>query len=124
MSLSLNKILLANAATNTAGAYLQGITISSIGIGNTTLMNAGVSSAQFVPAGAYILPQTTNNVTIEVNAYTSAGANAWTTYIAANTGGTVISDGWNVRANATTSTQSLTLYTSNGGNNAPGTYSS
>jgi len=87
-------------------------------------MNAGTSSAQFVPAGAYILPQTTNNVTIEVNAYTSAGANAWTTYVAANTGGTVISDGWNVRANATTSTQSLTLYTSNGGNNAPGTYSS
>ena len=123
MSLSLNKILLANAATNTAGAYLQGITISSIGIGNTTLMNAGVSSAQFVPAGAYILPQTTNNVTIEVNAYTGT-ANAWTTYIAANTGGTVISDGWNVRANATTSTQSLTLYTSNGGNNAPGTFNS
>ena len=123
MSLSLNKILLANAATNTAGAYLQGITISSIGIGNTTLMNAGVSSAQFIPAGAYILPQTTNNVTIEVNAYTGT-ANAWTTYIAANTGGTVISDGWNVRANATTSTQSLTLYTSNGGNNAPGTFTS
>lgn len=123
MSLSLNKILLANAATNTAGAYLQGITISSIGIGNATLMNAGVSSAQFIPAGAYILPQTTNNVTIEVNAYTGT-ANAWTTYIAANTGGTVISDGWNVRANATTSTQSLTLYTSNGGNNAPGTFTS
>ena len=122
MSLSLNKILLANAATNTAGAYLQGITITAIGIGNTTLMNAGVSSAQFVPAGAYILPQTTNNVTIEVNAYTSANANVWTTYVAANTGGTVISDGWNVRANATTSTQSLTLYTSNGGNNAPGTF--
>jgi len=36
MSLSLNKILLANASTNTAGAYLQGITITSIGIGNTT----------------------------------------------------------------------------------------
>ena len=123
MSLSLNKILLANAATNTAGAYLQGITITSIGIGNTTLMNAGTSSAQFVPAGAYILPQTTNNVTIEVNAYTGT-ANAWTTYIAANTGGTVISDGWNVRANATTSTQSLTLYNSNGGNNAPGTFTS
>ena len=48
MSLSLNKILLASAATNTAGAYLQGITITSIGIGNTTLMNAGVSSAQNV----------------------------------------------------------------------------
>ena len=124
MSLALNKILLANAGTNTAGAYLQGVTITSIGIGNTTLMNAGVSAAQVVPAGTYILPQTTNNVTIEMNAITSAGANAWTTYIAANTGGTVISDGWNVRANATTSTQSLTLYTSNGGNNATGTFNS
>ena len=122
MSLSLNKILLASAATNTAGAYLQGITITSIGIGNATLMNAGVSSAQTIPAGAYILPQTTNNVTIEVNAVTNTNANSWITYIAANTGGTVISDGWNVRGNATTSTQTLTLYTSNGGNNAPGTY--
>ena len=123
MALALNKIILANAATNGAGAYLQGVTISSIGIGNATLMNAGVSSAQYVPAGLYILPQTTNNVTIEVNAYTGS-ANAWTTYIAANTGGTIISDGFNVRANATTSTQTLTLYTVNGGNSATGTYNS
>ena len=123
MALALNKIILANAATNGAGAYLQGVTISSIGIGNATLMNAGVSSAQYVPAGVYILPQTTNNVAIEVNAYTGS-ANAWTTYIVANTGGTVISDGFNVRANATTSTQTLTLYTVNGGNTASGTYNS
>lgn len=123
MALALNKILLANAVTNGAGAYLQGVTISSIGIGNATAMNAGVSSAQYVPAGVYILPQTTNNVAIEVNAYTGS-ANAWTTYIAANTGGTVISDGFNVRANATTSTQTLTLYTVNGGNTASGTYNS
>lgn len=121
MALALNKIILANATTNTAGAYLQGVTISSVGIGNTTAMNAGASSAQLVPAGVYILPQTTNNVAIEVNAYTGS-ANAWTTYIAANTGGTVISDGYNVRANATTSTQTLTLYTVNGGNSATGTY--
>lgn len=123
MALALNKILLANAVTNGAGAYLQGVTISSVGIGNATLMNAGVSSAQYVPAGVYILPQTTNNVAIEVNAYTGS-ANAWTTYIAANTGGTVISDGFNVRANATTSTQTLTLYTVNGGNTASGTFNS
>lgn len=121
MALALNKIILANATTNTAGAYLQGVTISSVGIGNTTAMNAGASSAQLVPAGVYILPQTTNNVAIEVNAYTGS-ANAWTTYIAANTGGTIISDGYNVRANATTSTQTLTLYTVNGGNSATGTY--
>jgi hypothetical protein len=123
MALALNKIILANAATNTAGAYLQTVTISSVGIGNATLMNAGTSSAQTVPAGLYILPQTTNNVAIEVNAYTGT-ANAWTTYIAANTGGTVFSDGYNVRANATTSTQTLTLYTVNGGNAAAGTYNS
>ena len=123
MALALNKIVLANAVTNSAGAYLQGVTISSVGIGNTTTMNAGASTAQLVPAGVYILPQTTNNVAIEVNAYTGS-ANAWTTYIAANTGGTVISDGYNVRANATTSTQTLTLYTVNGGNTAPGTFTS
>jgi hypothetical protein len=121
MALALNKIILASAATNTAGAYLQTVTITSVGIGNATLNNAGSSSAQVVPAGLYILPQTTNNVAIEVNAYTGT-ANAWTTYIAANTGGTVFSDGYNVRANATTSTQTLTLYTVNGGNSAAGTY--
>ena len=123
MALALNKIILANAATNGAGAYLQGVTITSVGIGNATAMNAGSSSAQFVPAGLYILPQTTNNVTIEVNAYTGT-ANSWITYIAANTGVTIISDGYNVRANATTSTQTLTLYTVNGGNSATGTYNS
>ena len=123
MSLALNKIIVANVPTNNAGSYLLTTTVSNVGIGNATLMNAGTSSAQFIPAGAYILPQTTNNVTIEVNAYTGT-ANAWTTYIAANTGGTIISDGFNVRANATTSTQTLTLYTANGGNAAPGTFTS
>ena len=123
MSLALNKIIVANVPTNNAGSYLLTVTVSSVGIGNATAMNAGVSSAQYIPAGAYILPQTTNNVTIEVNAYTGS-ANAWTTYIAANTGGTIISDGFNVRANATTSTQTLTLYTVNGGNTATGTFNS
>ena len=123
MALALNKIILANAATNGAGAYLQGVTITSVGIGNATAMNAGSSSAQLIPAGLYISPGGTNNVTIEVNAYTGT-ANSWITYIAANTGGTVLSDGYNVRANATTSTQTLTLYTVNGGNSATGTYNS
>ena len=123
MALALQKIILANAATNGAGAYLQGVTITSVGIGNATAMNAGSSSAQLIPAGLYISPGGTNNVTIEVNAYTGT-ANSWITYIAANTGGTIISDGYNVRANATTSTQTLTLYTVNGGNAATGTYNS
>ena len=78
MSLSSNKILLANALTNQAAAYFQTVTVSSVGIGNTTAMNAGVSSAQYIPAGWYVLPTGTNNVTIEINAGTS-GANAWTT---------------------------------------------
>ena len=119
MSLALNKILVANVPTNNAGSYLLTTVVSSIGSGTGTAM----SNAQYIPAGAYILPQTTNNVTIEVNAYTGS-ANAWTTYVAANTGGTIISDGFNVRANATTGTQTLTLYTANGGNAATGTYNS
>jgi len=122
MALALNKIILANAASNTAGAYLQPVTITGIGTGNATSMNAGVSTAQYIPAGLYILPTSTNNVAIEVNAYTGS-ANAWTTYVASNVGGTIISDGFNVRGNATTTaTQSLTLYTVNGGNTATGTY--
>lgn len=125
MALALNKIILANAAANTAGAYLQPVVISSIGVGNTTLMNAGTLSAQYVPAGLYIMPVvTTANVAIEVNAYTGT-ANAWTTYVVSNGGGTIFSDGYNVRANAITSgAQTLTLYTVNGGNSATGTYTS
>lgn len=121
MSLSSNKILLANALTNQAAAYFQTVTVSSVGIGNATLMNAGVSSAQFIPAGWYVLPTGTNNVTIEINTG-AAGANSWTTYIAANTGGTIISDGWNVRGNATTGTQTLTLYGLSQGQNATGQF--
>jgi len=42
--------------------------------------------------------------------------------IAANVGGTLYSDGWNVRTNATTGSQTVTLYTVNGGQNATGQY--
>jgi hypothetical protein len=69
---------------------------------------------------------TTSNVSIEVNTYqnaTGVAVNNWVAYVAVNTGGTtILSDGWNVRANASTATQSLTLYTSNGGNAVVGTY--
>lgn len=121
MSLSSNKILLANALTNQAAAYFQTVTVTSVGIGNATAMNAGVSSAQFIPAGWYVIPNGTNNVTIEINTGAS-GANSWTTYIAANTGGTIISDGWNVRGNATTGSQTLTLYGLSQGQNATGQF--
>ena len=121
MALGLNKILLANANTNTPGAYPQTVIISSIGIGNNTSMNAGVLAAQYVPAGLYIMPiVATGNVAIEVNSGTNN--NNWSTYIASNSGGTVISDGYNVRANATVSNQSLTMYTVNGGQNVSATF--
>jgi len=108
-----SKIIVANTLTNTPGSTFQTVTISSVGIGNATAMNAGVSTAQYIPAGVYIYPSTAN-VAIEVNVGTS-GNNAWTTWYGANTAGWVESDGYNVRANATTGTQTVTLYTVNGG---------
>lgn len=109
MSLSINKILLANASSNTAGAYFEPVTIASVGAGNSTAMG----SSKAIPIGQYILLPTAN-VTIEYNAYTGS-ANSWSTWIAANTGATIFSDGYNVRANATTGTQSVTLYGANDG---------
>lgn len=109
MALALNKILVANTSTNTPSAYLQTVTVSSVGAGNATALG----SAQYIPAGLYLYPPTAN-VTIEVNAYTGT-ANSWTSLIAANVGGVLFSDGFNVRANATTGTQTVTLYTVNGG---------
>ena len=123
MAGGISKILVASTLTNAPSAYLQVTTISSVGIGNLTAMNAGVSSAQYIPAGMYVLPTSTNNVTIEVNTG-AANANNWVTYLAANTGGTIISDGYNMRGNATTSTQTLTLYGVNGGQAATGQYNS
>jgi len=125
MALGLNKILVTNTSTNTASAYFQTVSITSVGIGNATAMNAGVSAAQFVPAGLYIYPPTAN-VTIEVNNYnTSTNANSWTTLVAANVGAaTLVSDGWNIRANATTATQTVTLFTVNGGLGVTGQYNS
>jgi len=118
MALGLNKIILANATANTAGAYLQPVTVSSVGAGNATAM----IDSKLIPAGTYILPATAN-VTIEVNAYTGS-ANSWTTVNANGVGGVVISDGTNVRANATTGTQTVVLWTVNGGNGISGTYNS
>ena len=109
MALALNKILVSNTSTNTASAYLQTVTVSSVGAGNATLM----TNAQYIPAGMYIVPPTAS-VRIQVNAYTGT-ANNWTDVILDNVGGVIFSDGFNVRANATSGTQTLTLYTVNGG---------
>ena len=123
MAGGISKILVASTLTNAASAYLQVTTVTSVGIGNLTAMNAGTSSAQYIPAGMYVIPTATNNVTIELNTG-AANANNWVTYIAANTGGTIISDGYNMRGNATTATQTLTLYGVNGGQAATGQYNS
>jgi len=120
MALSFQKIIVSNVSTNTAAAFFQTVTVSSVGIGNATSMNAGVSSAQFIPAGVYMYPPTAN-VTIELNTYAS-NVNVWTTIIAANTGGSFFSDGWSVRANAAVGTQTVTLYTPDGGQAATGQY--
>jgi hypothetical protein len=117
MALALNKIILANATANTPAAYFEPVVISNVGAGNATAM----ISSQYVPAGLYVYPSTAN-VTIEFNYYTGS-ANAWTTLVAANTVAPVlVSDGYNVRANATTGTQTVTLFTVNGGQAATGTY--
>jgi hypothetical protein len=113
-----NKIIVANVATNTAAATFQTYSVANVGAGNATAM----ISAQYIPAGVYILPPTAN-VTIEINAYTGS-ANSWTTWYAANTAGWLESDGYNVRANATTGTQTVTLYGINGGQAVSGTFNS
>ena len=110
MALALNKIILANASANTAGAYFEPVVVSSVGAGNATAMG----SSQLIPAGTYVLPATAN-VVIEFNAYTGT-ANSWTSIVANNTASPfLVSDGYNVRANAVTGTQTVTLYTVNGG---------
>ena len=61
-------------------------------------------------------------MTIEFNAYTGT-ANSWTSIIANNAAAPVlISDGYNVRANAVSGTQTVTLWTVNGGQAVSGTF--
>jgi hypothetical protein len=116
MSLGLQKIVISNVATTQPGSFFQSVTVSNVGSGNATTM----TNAQFIPAGLYVVPPIAN-VTIEFNTYTS-NVNSWTTLIANATGGIVLSDGFNVRANAVTGTQTVTLYTVNGGQAVTNTF--
>jgi hypothetical protein len=108
MSLSTNKIILAGAQTNTAGAYFLTTTLSAVNTGNGTV----------IPAGVYLMfPQ----VNVSVIASTSNTANS--TLIAANTGGVIISDGVNVFAKSSyASGDTVTLLATNGGQNVSSTY--
>ena len=111
MSLASNKIILANAATNGAGAYFQ-----AYAAGNATVT---------LPAGIWVIPPTAN-VTIELNTNTSGNISnaSYQVIVANNTGGTFIADGTNVRANVLAGTPTITLFSTNGGQSVSGTYNS
>ena len=89
----------------------------------------GNNSTTLVPAGTYLLFPTAN-VTIEaVSAYNTNTActtpATWSTLIGNNTGGVLLSDGVNVRANVIVATSTtITLATVNGGQAVSGTFTS
>lgn len=104
-----NKILVAGAATNAAGAFIQ-----AYSAGNATVT---------VPAGDYFIAPTAN-VTIELNTNTSGNISnaSWAVVVANNTGGYFISDGVNMRANVLSGTPTITLYQVNQGQAVGETY--
>ena len=107
MSLGLNKIILANATTNTAGAYFSNTTV--------TATNAGA----VIPAGTYLMFPTAN-VVVQAN-----NGSTISTVLANNTGGVIISDGVNVYATSTVAGNgTVVLLTTNGGINVSSTYAS
>ena len=107
MSLSTNKIILASAQTNTAGAYFLTTTLTASNSGNGTV----------IPAGVYLMYPQAN---VSVIAY-NGSANA--TLVAANTGGVILSDGVNVYAKSSyASGDTVTLLATNGGQSVSGTY--
>ena len=108
MSLSTNKIILAGAQSNTAGAYFLTTTITSTSTGNGTV----------IPAGVYLMFPQANTSVVAYNGSSNA------TLIAANTGGVIISDGVNVYAKSTASSDTVTLLATNGGQNVSSTYAS
>ena len=88
MSLALNKIILAGANANSAGAYFL-----------TTTFSVANTSSTLVTAGTYLIAATAN---VNVEIQTASTGNTWTTLLANGTGGMVISDGVNVRLTGTT----------------------
>lgn len=106
MALATNKIILAGATTNTAGAYFQTVTVTAVDSGNGTV----------VPAGIYVMFPSAN-VTVLAN---DGSSNA--TVMAANTGGVVISDGVNVYVKNSSGNANVTMLDINGGQAAGETY--
>ena len=108
MSLATNKIILANATSNTAGAYFLTTTVAAVNTGNGTV----------IPAGVYLMFPQANTSVIANNGSSNA------TLIAANTGGVIISDGVNVFAKTSATSDTVTLLATNGGQSVSGTYNS
>ena len=107
MALALNKIILANATTNTAGSYFANVSL--------TAANAGT----VIPAGTYLLFPAANVIV------TANNGSAITTLLANNTGGMILSDGVNVFAQSTIAgAGAITALTINGGLSANSTYTS
>ena len=107
MSLATNKIILANATSNTAGAYFLTTTLTAVNTGNGTV----------IPAGVYLMFPQANTSVIANNGSSNA------TLIAANTGGVIISDGVNVFAQTSyAGGDTVTLLATNGGLAVSGTY--
>ena len=106
MSLSTNKIILAGAQSNTAGAYFLTKTVTAVNTGNGTV----------IPAGVYLMFPQANTSVIAYNGSSNA------TLIAANTGGVIISDGVNVYAKTSATSDTVTLLATNGGQNVSSTY--
>ena len=108
MSLSTNKIILAGAQSNTAGAYFLTTTVTAVNTGNGTV----------VPAGVYMMFPQANTSILAYNGSSNA------TVLPANTGGVIISDGVNVYAKSTAAADTVTLLATNGGQNVSSTYAS
>ena len=108
MSLSTNKIILAGAQSNTAGAYFLTTTVTAVSTGNGTV----------VPAGVYLMFPQANTSILAYNGSSNA------TVLPANTGGVIISDGVNVYAKSTAAADTVTLLATNGGQNVSSTYAS
>jgi len=107
MALAMNKIILANATTNTAGAYFSNVSL--------TAANAGT----VIPAGTYLLFPAANVV------ITANNGSAITTLLANNTGGMILSDGVNLFAQSTIAgAGSVVALTINGGISANSSYAS
>ena len=105
MALAMNKIILANATTNTAGAYFSNVSL--------TAANAGT----VIPAGTYLVFPTVNVI------ITANNGSSIATLLANNTGGMILADGPNVFAQSMTSGAGAAVaLTINGGVNANSSY--